>query len=71
MPFVICCLCTYRMGLPVDSPDKNDDAHKYEEQGEESEGQPEACTHSLLPISNKRKKSKRYFTAGSPPFMSL
>lgn len=54
------------MGLPVDSPDRNDDGHKYEQQGEEGEGQTEVGTHPLLPITKKRRKGKkRYFTVGS------
>ncbi|XP_040885483.1 tubulin polyglutamylase ttll6 [Toxotes jaculatrix] len=56
------------MGLPVDSPDRNDDARQYEQQGEgeEGESQTEACTGSPPPITKKRRKSKRrYFTAGS------
>ncbi|XP_026206557.1 tubulin polyglutamylase ttll6 [Anabas testudineus] len=47
------------MGLPVDSPDRNDDAHKYEQQGEEDEGQTQVSTHPLLPITKKRKKGKK------------
>lgn len=51
------------MGLPVDSPDRNDDGHKYEQQGEEGEGQTEVGNHPLLPITKKRRKGKkRYFT---------
>lgn len=66
------------MGLPVDSPDRNDDAHKYEQHGEDreeeegdgGESQTEASTRPLLlPINKKKRKNKkRYFTAGSPPF---
>lgn len=62
------------MGLPVDSPDRNDDAHKYEQQGEEDggESQTETCNRIPPPITKKRRKGKkRYFTAGSPPFVLL
>ncbi|KAM9336959.1 tubulin polyglutamylase ttll6 [Symphorus nematophorus] len=49
------------MGLPVDSPDRNDDAHKYEQQGEGEggESQTEACTRTPPPISKKRRKSRK------------
>ncbi|XP_044036050.1 tubulin polyglutamylase ttll6 [Siniperca chuatsi] len=49
------------MGLPVDSPDRNDDAHKYEQQGEGegAESQTEACTRTPPPINKKRRKSKK------------
>ncbi|XP_073346249.1 tubulin polyglutamylase ttll6 [Pagrus major] len=60
------------MGLPVDSPDRNDDAHKYEQQGEGEggESQTEACTRTPLPTTKKRRKGKkRYFTAGPPPYV--
>ncbi|XP_023262611.1 tubulin polyglutamylase TTLL6 [Seriola lalandi dorsalis] len=62
------------MGLPVDSPDRNDDEHKYEGEGEEGESQTEACTFTRTPppITKKRRKcKKRYFTAGAPPFVLL
>ncbi|XP_049420353.1 tubulin polyglutamylase ttll6 isoform X1 [Epinephelus fuscoguttatus] len=46
------------MGLPVDSPDKNEDAHKSEQQGEGEggESQTEACTSTPPPINNKKKR---------------
>ncbi|KAM8729330.1 tubulin polyglutamylase ttll6 isoform 2-T4 [Acanthopagrus schlegelii] len=49
------------MGLPVDSPDRNDDAHKYEQPGEGDggENQTEACTRSLLPAARKKRKGKK------------
>lgn len=71
---VCCCLCACRMGLPVDSPDRNDDAHKYEQPGEEEGGdnQTETCIRSVLPAARKKRKcKKRYFTAGSPPYVLL
>lgn len=72
MSTFVLCLCVSRMGLPVDSPDRNDDAHKYEQQGEEDEGQTQVSTHPLLPITKKRKKGKkRYITVGSSPFVLL
>ncbi|TDG97738.1 hypothetical protein EPR50_G00211180 [Perca flavescens] len=60
------------MGLPVDSPDRNEGAHKYEQQGEGegSESQAEVCSRTPPPINKKRRKGKkRYFTAGSHPFV--
>lgn len=74
MSTFFCCLCSCRMGLPVDSPDRNDDAHKYEQPGEEEGGdnQTETCTRSVLPAARKKRKcKKRYFTAGSPPYVLL
>lgn len=62
------------MGLPVDSPDRHDDAHKYEQhgEGEGAESQTEARTRIPPPVHKKRRKGKkRYFTAGSPPFVLL
>uniref|UniRef100_A0A3Q1HPW6 Tubulin tyrosine ligase-like family, member 6 n=1 Tax=Acanthochromis polyacanthus TaxID=80966 RepID=A0A3Q1HPW6_9TELE len=49
------------MGLPVDSPDRNDDAYKYEQPGEEedSRSQTEACSSTTPSISKKRRKNKR------------
>ncbi|XP_067344925.1 tubulin polyglutamylase ttll6 isoform X2 [Channa argus] len=48
-----------RMGLPVDSPDRKDDVHEYEQQGDMGEGQTEACTHTSLLITKKRRKNKK------------
>uniref|UniRef100_A0A8P4K8B2 Tubulin tyrosine ligase-like family, member 6 n=1 Tax=Dicentrarchus labrax TaxID=13489 RepID=A0A8P4K8B2_DICLA len=56
------CLSTSRMGLPVDSPDRRDDALKQEQQGEGDggESQPEAhTTRTPPPINKKRKKCKK------------
>ncbi|XP_047232633.1 tubulin polyglutamylase ttll6 isoform X1 [Girardinichthys multiradiatus] len=50
------------MGLPVDSPDRNNNAHKHEQQGVEEggESQTETCFPiQLPPITRKRKKYKR------------
>uniref|UniRef100_A0A3P8S2X3 Tubulin tyrosine ligase-like family, member 6 n=1 Tax=Amphiprion percula TaxID=161767 RepID=A0A3P8S2X3_AMPPE len=49
------------MGLPVDSPDRNDDAYTYEQPGEEEESrsQTEACSSTTLPISKRRKNKRR------------
>nr|XP_020460368.1 tubulin polyglutamylase TTLL6 isoform X2 [Monopterus albus] len=48
------------MGLPLDSPDRNDDAHKHEQQGERGGSQTEACTHTPpTPTTKKRSKSKK------------
>ncbi|XP_026171503.1 tubulin polyglutamylase ttll6 isoform X2 [Mastacembelus armatus] len=47
------------MGLPVDSPDRHDGAHKYEQQGEGGESQTEACTHTPPPIIKKKRKGKK------------
>ncbi|TKS89469.1 Tubulin polyglutamylase ttll6 [Collichthys lucidus] len=58
------------MGLPVDSPDRKDDAHKYEQHGEDGEkeegdggeSQTEASTRPLLlPINKKRRKNKKRY----------
>lgn len=60
------------MGLPVDSPDRNEDAHKYEQrgEGEGGESQAEVCTRTPPPANKKRRKGKkRYFTAVSHPFV--
>ncbi|KAM7370434.1 hypothetical protein PAMP_009983 [Pampus punctatissimus] len=50
-----------RMGLPVDGPDGDEDAHKYEQQaaaeGEEGESQTEAVTPPA--INKKRRKNKK------------
>lgn len=48
----------------MNSPDREDDAHECEQQGERSESPAEACTPAA---SSKR----RYFTAGSPPVVHL
>ncbi|KAK5851216.1 hypothetical protein PBY51_002026 [Eleginops maclovinus] len=49
------------MGLQVDTPDRKDDALKYDEQGEGEggESQAEACTRTPPPINKKRKKIKK------------
>ncbi|XP_010769470.1 tubulin polyglutamylase ttll6 [Notothenia coriiceps] len=49
------------MGLQVDSPDRKDDALKYDQQGEGEggESQAEACTRTPPPINKKRKKNKK------------
>ncbi|TNN51612.1 Tubulin polyglutamylase ttll6 [Liparis tanakae] len=61
------------MGLPVDGPGGDEEAHKDEQEGEgEGGGSPaEAFTCTPPPINNKkRKKSKRrYITAGSPSIL--
>ncbi|KAA8581229.1 hypothetical protein FQN60_002810 [Etheostoma spectabile] len=60
------------MGLPVDSPDRNEDARKYEQrgEGEGGESQVEVCSISPPPSNKKKRKGKkRYFTAGSHPFV--
>ncbi|KAM4715161.1 tubulin polyglutamylase ttll6 [Anableps anableps] len=50
------------MGLPVDSPDRNNDAHKYEQQEEEEGGESQTETYvpnQPPPMTKKRKKNKR------------
>ncbi|KAM8836403.1 tubulin polyglutamylase ttll6 isoform 1-T5 [Spinachia spinachia] len=49
------------MGLPVDSPDRKEDAHNYEQQGEgeRSESQTEARPFTPPPINNNNKKKKK------------
>ncbi|XP_037611797.1 tubulin polyglutamylase ttll6 isoform X1 [Sebastes umbrosus] len=49
------------MGLPVDSPDRNEDAHRYEEQGEGEGGdsQTDACIRTPPPINKKKRKGKK------------
>uniref|UniRef100_A0A146VII8 Tubulin polyglutamylase ttll6 n=1 Tax=Fundulus heteroclitus TaxID=8078 RepID=A0A146VII8_FUNHE len=50
------------MGLPVDSPDQNSDAHRYEQQGEEEGGESQTDSRVPIqppPITKKRKKNRR------------
>ncbi|XP_038591113.1 tubulin polyglutamylase ttll6 isoform X1 [Micropterus salmoides] len=46
------------MGLPVDSPGRNDDGYTFEQQGEGYESQTD-CTRTPPPINKKRRKGKK------------
>nr|XP_040032835.1 tubulin polyglutamylase ttll6 isoform X1 [Gasterosteus aculeatus aculeatus] len=47
------------MGLPVESPDRNEDAHNYEQQGERGESQTEARPFAPPPINGKKKRKSK------------
>lgn len=62
---------SFRMGLPLDSPERNTDTHKCEQrgEGEESESQTESYKCMPQPVNKQRRKSKkRYFTARARPY---